>query len=192
MRREHAHRDLWLGAGLALLALAGGTPTAVWGVEVAAPTGRVSLWPNPFIIASMAVFVVAVYILLSLLFSWPLPGGFVGSQGELQGPSPRRDARPAPMMPPVPYQVQQLRQVIRKVSETTDQIDGSVLRSLLANMARTDVDPAYEPLHAVSVQEGLAKLAEQGVLEHTGPTTLNYRILPDTARRRRFSRRTEG
>jgi hypothetical protein len=68
-------------------------------------------------------------------------------------------------MAPVDYQVKALRQVIAKLSETLGEFGYSSLDAVLQNLQRTGTDPVYEPLHAITCQEGLAKLVELGEIE---------------------------
>jgi hypothetical protein len=68
----------------------------LWGVQQSAPTSHINLWPNPFTIIALICFVVGVYMLLSLLFQWPLPGGFEGGPTARIPPSRKRKNRLCP------------------------------------------------------------------------------------------------
>ncbi len=66
---------------------------------------------------------------------------------------------------PVKYQVDALRQAIRRISETGPEFDFITLRSVMQNLPRTGTDPIYEPLDAITCQDGLCQLVSDGELE---------------------------
>jgi hypothetical protein len=84
--RQHKHRDLWLVVVGTCLTLAGGTPVALWIAEKTVPSAYISLWPNPFIVAAIIVFLAGTYVFLALLFGWWLPGGFEAESPPLDHP----------------------------------------------------------------------------------------------------------
>jgi hypothetical protein len=81
-------------------------------------------------------------------------------------PSPLREVPPpgggAPHVPPLDYQVNALRQIIAKLSETTTEFGYQDLDSMLKNLQRTGTDSVYEPLNFVACMESLAHLAKLG------------------------------
>lgn len=83
-----------------------------------------------------------------------------------------------PLLPPVDYQVDQLRQAIAQISDSRDDFDHQVLGSVLTNTAATREgrNPIYEPMHELACEEGLKRLVESGEIAATG--SWQYQITP--------------
>jgi hypothetical protein len=75
---QHKHRDLWVGLTTAFISIAAATVVAVWTVQETVPAAHIHLWPNPFIVGALILFVIGGYMLLALLRQWWLPGGIEG------------------------------------------------------------------------------------------------------------------
>ena len=74
-----------------------------------------------------------------------------------------------PLVPPIDYQVNVLRQVIARTSESTPQFDLITLQAVTKNLPRTGTDPIYEPLDPLSCEEGFQVLIDSGELENMNP-----------------------
>jgi len=73
-----------------------------------------------------------------------------------------------PLVAPVDYQVIALRQVIARISETTQDFGRAALDDVLQNLPRTGTDQIYEPLMAGTCQEGMLWLVDHGELADLG------------------------
>ncbi len=114
-------------------------------------------WPTGWMIIPLTVFVVGIGLLFIPVRRSPPPRAEVPPPG---GAVPHRA--------PVEYQVNALRQIIAKISETMTEFDFTSLDAMLKNHPRTGTDPVYEPLHAINCQEGLARLTELREIEGSG------------------------
>jgi hypothetical protein len=85
---------------------------------------------------------------------------------------PRREIPPpgggTPHVAPVEYQVNALRQIIAKLSQTMTDFGVQNLDNMLKNHQRTGTDGVYEPLHFIACEDGLARLAELGEITKIG------------------------
>lgn len=173
-------RDAWiaLGSTLTSVGAAGGvvSTTAVYAPHASSP-----LWLP---IGSAIVFGVGLYIIVALAVGFRLPG--VRMVHEPPGGG-------IPIVPPLRYQVIQLRQAIAKLAETGafDMFTEWELHQIMLNHPRTGTDPVYEPLHAGSCRSGLMALVQLGELEEVSP--MHYRVARRATRGRgRFRRLSPG
>lgn len=84
-----------------------------------------------------------------------------------------------PLLPPLDYQTDQLRQAVTLIGRSMSEFDFQVLQSVLTNSASTRErrDPIYEPLHPFSCDDGLQTLVDAGEIESLG-TPYSFRITP--------------
>jgi hypothetical protein len=75
------------------------------------------------------------------------------------------------------YQINALRQIIAKMSETMTEFRFQNLQAMLQNYQRTGTDPVYEPLTPFTCEDGLTRLAELDEIEKVGPW--HWRIIAD-------------
>ena len=77
-----------------------------------------------------------------------------------------QDDKPVPFSPPLEYQTEMLRQVIPLLSDIGfTEMDLSGLTNAFALAERQDKNPLLEPLRGEACRAGLARFAEEGVIE---------------------------
>jgi hypothetical protein len=177
------HRAAWLALGGVLLTAGLGTPVTVWTVIALNPQIGQPVW---LYVVAAASFGLGLYVLGAVAYGWPLPARPSAVSIPVAGT--------IPLLAPTEYQVRALRQVVRKVAETTLELHYGLLDAVLKSHPRDGVDPVYEPLQAMTCDEGLAELVRLGELETMpGDRLYHYRITAKGARlgrRPRFRRST--